>query len=40
MNVCMSCGYEWEDVNAHWCPKCGSEDFAVEEEEDSNEYNK
>lgn len=40
MNVCIECGYEWEDNNSYSCPKCGSGDFTLEEEEDSNEYNK
>lgn len=33
MNVCMGCGYEWENENADWCPMCSSGDFAIEEEE-------
>lgn len=31
LKVCMECGYEWEN-NTHSCPKCGSGDFAKEEE--------
>lgn len=30
--VCMGCGYEWEENDAHSCPKCGSGDFAEDKE--------
>ena len=36
-NVCMGCGYEWEDSNADWCPMCGCLDFAVEDEDEGEE---
>lgn len=34
INVCMNCGYEWEENNAVSCPRCNSGDFCTEDEED------
>lgn len=34
INVCMECGYEWEEKNALYCPHCHSGDFDTEYDEE------
>ena len=32
LNVCMECGYEWNDSKALACPKCGGLDYYIDNE--------
>ena len=32
LNICLDCGYEWEEKNAQFCKNCGCGDFYVEED--------
>lgn len=34
INVCMECGYEWEENNALYCPHCHSGDFNTDYDEE------
>lgn len=34
VNICLECGYEWEENNAIMCPKCGCGDFYIEEDKE------
>lgn len=34
VNICLDCGNEWEENHALYCPKCGSGDFYIADEEE------
>lgn len=36
VNICLECNFEWEENNSLFCPKCGSGDFYIGDDENEN----